>query len=175
MSVALKIPARPAKVADQLLLIDGKWRPSVSGKTFETVDPATNQVICRVAEGDAADIDLAVAAARRAFDSGPWSRMSGSERGRLIYKLADLVEKHQEELGALEPLDGRQEPRQDHPGRRPLLLLHQARARRRLRSDHPVELPPAYVSPTFIGQRFSKTTMPSAFCPKTIAKDLGIT
>ena len=105
MSVALKIPARPAKVADQLLLIDGKWRPSVSGKTFETVDPATNQVICRVAEGDAADIDLAVAAARRAFDSGPWSRMSGSERGRLIYKLADLVEKHQEELAALESLD----------------------------------------------------------------------
>ncbi|MCE2805907.1 MAG: aldehyde dehydrogenase family protein [Gemmataceae bacterium] len=105
MSVALKIPARPAKVADQLLLIDGKWRPSVSGKTFETVDPATNQVICRVAEGDSADIDLAVAAARRAFDSGPWSRMSGSERGRLIYKLADLVEKHQEELAALESLD----------------------------------------------------------------------
>jgi len=105
MSVALKIPARPAKVADQLLLIDGKWRPSVSGKTFETVDPATNQVICRVAEGDDADIDLAVAAARRAFDSGPWSRMSGSERGRLIYKLADLVEKHQEELAALESLD----------------------------------------------------------------------
>lgn len=105
MSVALKIPARPAKVADQLLLIDGKWRPSVSGKTFETVDPATNQVICRVAEGDAADIDLAVAAARRAFDSGPWSRMSGSERGRLIYKLADMVEKHQEELAALESLD----------------------------------------------------------------------
>lgn len=105
MSVALKIPARPAKVADQLLLIDGKWRPSVSGKTFETVDPATNQVICRVAEGDAADIDLAVAAARRAFDSGPWSRMSGSERGRLIYKLADLVEKHHEELAALESLD----------------------------------------------------------------------
>jgi len=105
MSVALKIPARPAKVADQLLLIDGEWRPSVSGKTFGTVDPATNQVICRVAEGDAADIDLAVAAARRAFDSGPWSRMSGSERGRLIYKLADLVEKHQEELAALESLD----------------------------------------------------------------------
>jgi len=105
MSVALKIPARPAQLADQLLLIDGKWRPSVSGKTFETVDPATNQVICRVAEGDAADIDLAVAAARRAFDSGPWSRMSGSERGRLIYKLADLVEKHQEELAALESLD----------------------------------------------------------------------
>jgi len=105
MNVALNIPARPFRVSDQLLLIDGKWRPSVSGKTFETVDPATNQIICRVAEGDAADIDLAVAAARRAFDSGPWSRMSGSERGRLIYKLADLVEKHQQELAALESLD----------------------------------------------------------------------
>ncbi len=105
MNVALKVPARPAKLGDQMLLIDGKWRPAISGKMFETVDPATNEVICRVAEGDAADIDLAVAAARRAFDSGPWSRMAGSERARLINKLADLVEKHQEELAALESLD----------------------------------------------------------------------
>jgi aldehyde dehydrogenase (NAD+) len=105
MNAELKIPARPAVVKDQLMLIDGKWRQSVSGKLFETVDPATGQTICRVAEGDAADIDLAVAAARRAFDSGPWGRMSAAERGRLIYKLADLIEKNREELATLESLD----------------------------------------------------------------------
>jgi aldehyde dehydrogenase (NAD+) len=105
MNVALKIPQKPSKIKDQLLFIDGKWCQSASGKSFETVDPSTNQVICRVAEGDAADVELAVAAARRAFDSGPWSRMSASERGRLIFKLADLIESHQEELAALESLD----------------------------------------------------------------------
>ena len=105
MNVALKIPQKPSKIKDQLLFIDGKWCQSASGKSFETVDPSTNEVICRVAEGDAADVELAVAAARRAFDSGPWSRMSASERGRLIYKLADLIESHQEELAALESLD----------------------------------------------------------------------
>jgi aldehyde dehydrogenase (NAD+) len=105
MNVAIKIPQKPSKIKDQLLFIDGKWCQSASGKSFETVDPSTNQVICRVAEGDAADVELAVAAARRAFDSGPWSRMSASERGRLIFKLADLIESHQEELAALESLD----------------------------------------------------------------------
>ena len=99
------LSARPAKMADQLMLIDGKWRESVSGKSFTTHDPATNQTICQITEGDAADVDLAVAAARRAFDSGPWSRMSAAERGRLLYKLSDLIEKHQEELAALETLD----------------------------------------------------------------------
>ena len=99
------LSARPAKIADQLMLIDGKWRESVSGKSFTTHDPATNQTICQITEGDAADVDLAVAAARRAFDSGPWSRMSAAERGRLLYKLSDLIEKHQEELAALETLD----------------------------------------------------------------------
>lgn len=92
-------------VTDQLLLIDGKWIPSVSGKTFETINPATGEVICRVAEGDKADIDLAVAAARRAFESGPWPKMSASERGRLINRLADLIEKNIHELAALESLD----------------------------------------------------------------------
>lgn len=105
MNGALKIPQKPSKIKDQLLFIDGKWCQSASGKSFETVDPSTNEVICRVAEGDAADVEFAVAAARRAFDSGPWSRMSASERGRLIYKLADLIESHQEELAALESLD----------------------------------------------------------------------
>jgi len=100
-----KVPAKPISVPDQHLLIDGKWRPSASGKTFETVDPSTGKKICNVAEGDKADIDLAVAAARRAFESGPWRKMSASERGRILYRLADLVEKHREELAALESLD----------------------------------------------------------------------
>lgn len=93
------------RVKDQPLLINGKWQDSVSGKTFETINPATGEVICQVAEGDKADIDLAVKAARKAFEDGPWSKMSAAERGRLLFKLADLVEKHQDELAALESLD----------------------------------------------------------------------
>ncbi len=93
------------KVANQKLFIGGKWLDSVSGKTFATLNPATGQTICPVAEGDKADIDLAVKAARKAYDHGPWSRMSGAERGRLLHKLADAIETHKEELAALETLD----------------------------------------------------------------------
>src|SRR5918911_5649909 len=96
---------KPPQVKDQLMFIDGKWVPSASGKTFETVNPATGEVICRVAEGDKADVDLAVKAARKAFEEGPWRTMNASERGRLLNKLADLIEKNQEELAALESLD----------------------------------------------------------------------
>ena len=92
------------RVADQQMLIGGKWVKSVSGKTFDTLNPATGEVICKVAEGDKADIDLAVKAAREAFE-GPWSRMVPSERGRLLHKLADAVESHKVELAALESLD----------------------------------------------------------------------
>ena len=103
-------PAKPRaikapKVKDQPLFIGGKWLDSVSGKTFATINPATGETICQVAEGDKADVDLAVAAARKAFEDGPWSRMAAAERGRLLYKLADLVEAHREELAALESLD----------------------------------------------------------------------
>lgn len=96
---------KPPKVKDQPLLIGGKWLDSVSGKTFATLNPATGETICQVAEGDKADIDLAVKAARKAFDDGPWSKMNASERGRLLNKLADAVEQHSEELAALETLD----------------------------------------------------------------------
>jgi aldehyde dehydrogenase (NAD+) len=87
------------------LLIDGKWRDSLSGKTFDTVNPATEEVIAQVAEGDAADIDLAVKAARKAFDSGPWRKMDARDRGRLINRLADLIEENIDELAELETLD----------------------------------------------------------------------
>ncbi|HEY1377675.1 MAG TPA: aldehyde dehydrogenase family protein [Gemmataceae bacterium] len=95
----------PPKVKDQPMLIGGKWVDSQSGKTFETVNPATGEVICRVAEGDKADIDLAVKAARKAFESGPWPKMNASDRGRLLNKLADAIEQNIDELAALESLD----------------------------------------------------------------------
>jgi aldehyde dehydrogenase (NAD+) len=87
------------------ILTDGQWRDSRSGKTFATVNPATEEVIAQVAEGDAADIDLAVKAARKAFDSGPWRKMDARDRGRLLNKLADLIEANRGELAELETLD----------------------------------------------------------------------
>ena len=85
--------------------IGGKWTPSVSGKTFETVNPATEEVIAQVAEGDKTDVDLAAKAARAAFETGEWSKMDARDRGRLMYKLADLLESEIDELAALESLD----------------------------------------------------------------------
>jgi phenylacetaldehyde dehydrogenase len=87
------------------MLINGKWVEAASGKTFPTYNPATGEVLAQVAEGDREDINRAVAAARAAFDSGPWSKMTPSERGRLIWKLADLIEKHTEEFAQIESLD----------------------------------------------------------------------
>lgn len=87
------------------LLIDGQWVESSSGKTFDVYDPATDQVVAKVAEGDAADVDLAVAAARRAFDSGPWSKMTASQRSQIIWKIGDLIEENADELAAMETID----------------------------------------------------------------------
>jgi aldehyde dehydrogenase (NAD+) len=92
-------------VSNRKMLIGGKWVDSVSGKTFATHNPATGEEICQVAEGDKADIDLAVKAARKAFETGPWPKMNASERGRLLNKLADAIEANIEELAALETLD----------------------------------------------------------------------
>ncbi len=104
MSSATLTP-KDVKIGPTQLLIGGEWQASASGKTFETINPATEEVIARVAEADAPDVDRAVAAARRAFDDGPWTRMSATERGRLMYKLADLIEANRKELAALETLD----------------------------------------------------------------------
>src|SRR5437588_4700787 len=98
-SKAPRAVKRP-QVKDQPLFIGGKWLDSVTGKTFETLNRATGAVICQVAEGDKADIDLAVKAARKAFEEGPWSRMNASERGRLLNKLADLIEQNSDDLAA---------------------------------------------------------------------------
>src|SRR5438445_4298510 len=87
------------------MLINGNWVDALSGKTFPTYDPATGEVLAQVAEGDREDINLAVRAARKAFDQGPWRKMTPSERGRLIWKLGDLIEAHLEEFAYLEALD----------------------------------------------------------------------
>jgi phenylacetaldehyde dehydrogenase len=87
------------------LLIDGQWVEAASGKTFVTTDPATEQEITNVAHGEAEDIDRAVAAARRAFEAGPWRTITPSARGQIIWRLADLLEKHADEFAELEALD----------------------------------------------------------------------
>ena len=87
------------------MLIDGKWVDAASGKTFPTYNPSSGEVLAYVAEGGKEDIDRAVAAARAAFDSGPWRKLVPSERARLMWKLADLLEKRLEEFAQLESLD----------------------------------------------------------------------
>ena len=86
------------------MLIDGKWIDAASGKKFETHNPATGELLATVAEGDAEDINRAVAAARRAFE-GPWSKVKPFERQAMLLKLADLVEKNFEELSQLRSVD----------------------------------------------------------------------
>src|ERR1700739_91202 len=100
MPAATRISVKPGK-----LLIDGQW---VDGSNkFNTINPATEEVLAEINEANPADVDRAVEAARRAFEdrNGPWRKLSASERGRLIWKLADLVEKHIDELAELETLD----------------------------------------------------------------------
>ncbi|GHO42460.1 aldehyde dehydrogenase family protein [Ktedonospora formicarum] len=87
------------------MLIDGKWVQAASGKTFPVYNPATGEVMAHVAEGDKEDIERAVKAARKAFESGPWRNISPSERGRMVWKLADLLEAHADEFAQLEALD----------------------------------------------------------------------
>ncbi|MDM5284626.1 aldehyde dehydrogenase family protein [Peribacillus castrilensis] len=87
------------------LLINGELVEAASGKTFETLDPSNGKVLAVVSEAGPEDVDKAVKAARTAFDKGPWKKMSASERSRLIYKLADLMEEHKEALAQLDTLD----------------------------------------------------------------------
>src|SRR5882762_249067 len=95
---------KPALTSGGRLLIGGDWREAQSGKRFRTLNPATGDTLLEVAEGDAPEIDLAVKAARQALD-GPWGKMSASERGRLLWKLGDLVSEKTAELAQLETLD----------------------------------------------------------------------
>jgi phenylacetaldehyde dehydrogenase len=110
MATALKIHPREDKVQSFIsrthkMLINGKWVEALSGQTFATYNPATGEVLAHVAEGNHEDIDRAVKAARSAFETGRWSQLTPSERGRLIWKLADLLEENLEEFAELESLD----------------------------------------------------------------------
>ncbi|KAK6151779.1 hypothetical protein DH2020_014414 [Rehmannia glutinosa] len=98
----IKIP----KIKFTKLFINGEFIDSISGKTFETIDPRSGEVIAKIAEGDKQDIDLAVKAAREAFDNGPWPRLPGCERRRIMLKFADLIDENVEELAGLDAIDG---------------------------------------------------------------------
>lgn len=93
------------KIKHTQCFIGGRWVDSVSGKTFETLNPATEEPITQVAEGDQADIDAAVKAARAAFESKAWRNMDARQRGKLMYRLADLIEENLDYFAALESLD----------------------------------------------------------------------
>jgi len=94
------VQLKPGKI-----FIGGRWVDSLSGKTFPTVNPATGETLTLLAESDARDVDAAVAAAHKAFSSGPWAEMSAADRGKILWKIGDLVDKYNEELGTLETLD----------------------------------------------------------------------
>ncbi|WVZ24191.1 hypothetical protein V8G54_002735 [Vigna mungo] len=105
-AAAIEEPIKPSvQVEYTQLLIDGKFVDAASGKTFPTLDPRTGEVIAHVAEGHSEDVDRAVAAARKAFDHGPWPRMTAYERQRILLRAADLIEKHNDEIAALETWD----------------------------------------------------------------------
>src|SRR5580698_6583211 len=110
MTVAIQRPSLSPAAARFLakelkLFINGEWVAAKSGKTFPVEDPATEETIAHAPAGDKADIDLAVAAARRAFETGPWSRISPADRSRLVWRLGDLLEQHSDEFAELEALD----------------------------------------------------------------------
>jgi len=106
------------------LYINGEFVESVSQKTFETFNPATGEVLATVAEAGPEDIDKAVKAARKAFEEGPWSKMSAAQRSRLMYKLADLMEENKEELALLETLDNGKPIRETTNADIPLSIEH---------------------------------------------------
>src|SRR5690349_22895343 len=105
MTVTLDKNAESFVATPHKLFINGQWTDASSGKAFGTPNPATGETLAHIAEGDAEDIDRAVQAARKAFDEGPWTKMTPSERGRLIWKIGDLIYEHLDELAQLESLD----------------------------------------------------------------------
>src|SRR5258708_37674924 len=98
--------ATKAKISPGKLLINGRWSEG-SGKAFDTMNPATGEVLTHVAEASAHDIDQPVIAARKAFDdvAGPWRKMAASEPGNIMWRLADLVEKSIDKLAGQEKPD----------------------------------------------------------------------
>src|SRR5262245_44393554 len=105
MSTVATLQEQSVPITATKLLINNQWVEASSGRSFPPVNPATGDNIVQVAEADTADVNRAVAAARAAFDRGPWRRAAAAERGRLLNKLADLIEKNAEQLARLESLD----------------------------------------------------------------------
>jgi phenylacetaldehyde dehydrogenase len=107
LSIDPRVSGRTADFvsADHRMLIDGRFVSAASGKTFPVYNPATGEVVAHVPEAEAEDVNCAVLAARRAFDEGPWPHMSSSERGRMLWRVAELIEKNLEEFAELESLD----------------------------------------------------------------------
>ncbi len=106
------------------MLIGGQWVEAASGKVFDTINPSTGKVLAKVAEGDREDINRAVAAARKAFEGGSWRKLTSSQRGRLLLKLADLIEQNAEELAQLETLDNGKPIKYSRGGDVPLTADH---------------------------------------------------
>jgi len=106
------------------LLIGGEWMTAANGETFTAINPANGEEIAKVALAGEEEIDLAVTAARKAFDKGPWAKMSGEERGRLLWKLGDLVEAHADELAEIETIDNGKPLRVARYGDLPQAIKH---------------------------------------------------
>lgn len=106
------------------LLIGGEWTPAVDGATFVSLNPATGQPLAEVALASEADVDRAVSAARQALEASPWGQMSGTERGHLLWKTADLVERYADELAELETLDNGKPIRAARHGDLPQAIKH---------------------------------------------------
>lgn len=121
MSIVSPRAARPP-IRQTRMLIGGTWRDSLAGKTFPTLHPATEEKIADVAEATALDVDLAVKAARSAFETGDWPKMDARDRGRILGRLADLIEKNIEELAALETLDNGKPIRDSRAADLPLVV-----------------------------------------------------
>ena len=107
MATTTEAPSPAARFLEQpkRMLIDGDWVNARDGQTLEVYDPALGEIINHVPAGDAEDVDLAVIAARRAFEDSEWSRLTASERGRLIWRIGDLILEHADELAAIESTD----------------------------------------------------------------------
>jgi aldehyde dehydrogenase (NAD+) len=101
------LTATKAKIAPGKLLIGGQWSDASDGKTFDTVNPATGQVLTQLASATVGDVDRTVAAARKAFDdpAAPWQKMAASDRAKILWRIADLIEQHIDEIAEIETLD----------------------------------------------------------------------
>jgi aldehyde dehydrogenase (NAD+) len=124
LTVELKEKVEKFLSGKKKLYINGQFVESVSKKTFDSYNPATGEVLATVYEAGPEDIDLAVKAARKAFDEGPWSKMTAAERSRLMYKLADLMEENKDELAQLETLDNGKPIRETTAADVPLAIEH---------------------------------------------------